>query len=107
MRTSDLLATGDVAARLGISRRTVLQRVATGRLTPAGKLPGPRGAYLFDAEQIDYLTAYPDARPAPGGDVCGCPDDRCIGRHHDADTECPCAASLAADAAASETEAAR
>ena len=57
MSTSDLLATSDVAERLGIDRRTVLQRVSTGRLTPAGKLPGPRGAYLFDAEQIDALVA--------------------------------------------------
>lgn len=57
MRTSDLMATGDVAARLGIDRRTVLQRVASGRLTPVGKLPGARGAYLFDAEQIEATAA--------------------------------------------------
>lgn len=32
------------------------------------------------------------------GDTCGCPDDRCIGYHHDADVdECPCVLSLAAD----------
>lgn len=99
MTTSTLLSTGQVAKRLGIDRRTILQRVGTGRLVPAQKLDGPNGAYLFDAEQINYLAAHPDARPAPGGDVCGCPDDRCIGRHHDADTECPCVASLAASAA--------
>ena len=29
-----------------------------------------------------------------GGDVCGCPDDRCIGFHHDADDECGCLLSL-------------
>jgi hypothetical protein len=24
------------------------------------------------------------------GDSCGCPDDRCIGHHHDADDACCC-----------------
>jgi hypothetical protein len=24
------------------------------------------------------------------GDACGCPDDRCIGYHHDATGECGC-----------------
>lgn len=24
------------------------------------------------------------------GDSCGCPDDRCIGYHHDEDEECGC-----------------
>jgi hypothetical protein len=24
------------------------------------------------------------------GDVCGCPDDRCIGYHHDEQDECGC-----------------
>ena len=28
------------------------------------------------------------------GDACGCPDDRCIGRHHDADEPCGCLAVL-------------
>ncbi len=25
-----------------------------------------------------------------GGDRCGCPDDRCIGYHHDDETDCTC-----------------
>ena len=25
-----------------------------------------------------------------GGDRCGCPDDRCIGCHHEASEECDC-----------------
>jgi hypothetical protein len=28
------------------------------------------------------------------GDACGCPDDRCIGFHHDADEGCGCLAAL-------------
>lgn len=28
------------------------------------------------------------------GDACGCPDDRCIGYHHDLDEECGCLLAL-------------
>lgn len=28
------------------------------------------------------------------GDECGCPDDRCIGYHHDAEEECGCLPAL-------------
>lgn len=35
-----------------------------------------------------------------GGDVCGCPDDRCIGYHHDAQDDCQCLLTLLADALA-------
>lgn len=28
------------------------------------------------------------------GDACGCPDDRCIGYHHDETDECQCLPSL-------------
>lgn len=50
------LTSTEVAARLGIARQTVAQRVRTGKLTPIGQLPGRNGALLFDAEQIDALT---------------------------------------------------
>lgn len=33
-----------------------------------------------------------------GGDACGCPDDRCIGHHHDAEDECGCLPALLAEA---------
>jgi len=29
-------------------------------------------------------------RPVWLGDACGCPDDRCIGYHHDAGDDCGC-----------------
>lgn len=32
-----------------------------------------------------------------GGDACGCPDDQCIGYHHDAQDECGCLAALLAE----------
>ena len=38
-------------------------------------------------------TFFPGATRWPG-DVCGCPDDRCIGHHHDADEACGCLAAL-------------
>lgn len=33
-----------------------------------------------------------------GGDKCGCPDDRCIGHHHDAQDDCGCLRALLTDA---------
>lgn len=50
------LTTTEVAARLGIARQTVLQRVRNGKLTSIGQLPGRNGALLFDAEQIDAIA---------------------------------------------------
>lgn len=38
-------------------------------------------------------TAWTRAHFADGrwhGDACGCPDDRCVGRHHDVDEPCGC-----------------
>lgn len=40
-----------------------------------------------------------------GGDVCGCPDDRCIGHHHAADEPCWCLRSLVAEYEEAEKEA--
>lgn len=31
------------------------------------------------------------------GDACGCPDDRCIGYHHDVNDECGCLPALLAN----------
>lgn len=30
------------------------------------------------------------------GDTCGCPDDRCIGYHHDSSDDCGCLSALLA-----------
>ncbi|MGP5715694.1 helix-turn-helix transcriptional regulator [Brachybacterium tyrofermentans] len=57
MTSSRLLTSGEVATRLGIARQTVTWRVARGQLTPAQKLPGARGGYLFTAEHIDEVAA--------------------------------------------------
>ncbi len=36
----------------------------------------------YGISQAAWLRLYPDC------DRCGCPDDRCIGYHHDTDDEC-------------------
>lgn len=53
---SNLVSTHNAAESLGISRRTLLDRVAQGKITPVLRMPGKTGAYLFDAEQIDRLA---------------------------------------------------
>ncbi|WP_139017696.1 hypothetical protein [Brachybacterium squillarum] len=55
------------------------------------------GPAFWDAVAAAHLDATPeraawiDAHGAtdtlPGGDVCGCPDPRCIGHHHPVDAE--------------------
>lgn len=49
------LTTAEVAALLGIDRRTVGWRVRHGKMTPLHQLPG-NGAYLFDPDVIDQLA---------------------------------------------------
>ena len=41
---------------------------------------------------------YPDGQW--GGDLCGCPDDRCRGHHHDVGEDCGCLTSLLREQAA-------
>ncbi len=44
----------------------------------------------------DYVKQWaPDGQWV--GDRCGCPDDRCIGHHHDEHDECGCLRSLVDD----------
>lgn len=57
MSNPRLIATREASVLLGVHKRTVARWVDDGTLTPAAQAPGPRGAYLFDAEQIDALAA--------------------------------------------------
>lgn len=50
--TLDLIPTVEVAGILGRDVRTISRWTKSGRLTPATKLPGKRGAYLFDRHEI-------------------------------------------------------
>ena len=52
---SELLPTSEVAQRLGVTPKTVARMAADGRLTPAVKAPGLRGAMLFRAEDVDQV----------------------------------------------------
>lgn len=36
----------------------------------------------YGVSQAEWLRVYPNC------DRCGCPDDRCIGHHHDLDSDC-------------------
>lgn len=55
--TADLIGTHEAATRLAVSVRTVHRLVAHGRLTPAAKVPGATGAYLFHPDHVAALAA--------------------------------------------------
>lgn len=48
--------TAEVATRLGVSVRQVARLVERGRITPLDRLPGVRGAYLFDPNEVDRVA---------------------------------------------------
>lgn len=56
MENSQYLTTQEVAVALEKSVSAVQLNVQLGRLTPAMKLPGKRGAYLFDRDYIQALV---------------------------------------------------
>ena len=51
-----LITTAEAAERLGRSVPTVNRWARTGIIQPVHKLPGIRGPYLFDPEDIDALV---------------------------------------------------
>ena len=57
MTQHGLMTAAEVAARYGVTARTVNRWVHAGRLTPAQKLPTPTGAYLFKASDVEALAA--------------------------------------------------
>lgn len=52
----DLIPTSEAARRLGRDVSTVHRWVASGRLKPAAKTPGIRGARLFHEADVDRLA---------------------------------------------------
>jgi excisionase family DNA binding protein len=52
---TDLLTTAQVADLRGVSVRTIHRLVADHKLTPAVKLPGGTGAYLFHRDDVEAL----------------------------------------------------
>lgn len=48
----ELMSTAQTAEHLGITVQTVARWVTNGKLSPALKAPGQRGAYFFNADEI-------------------------------------------------------
>lgn len=57
MDTPETITSAEAAQRLGVITTTVSKLVRRGALTPVKKLPGIRGAYLFDPSDVDALAA--------------------------------------------------
>jgi hypothetical protein len=61
MTTADLLTASEAADRLGMPLRTFHRHVALGNVEHAQKLPGLRGAYLFNPDAIEAFAASREA----------------------------------------------
>jgi DNA-binding transcriptional MerR regulator len=57
MSNDELLFTADVAARCGVTVRTVNRWVREGKLTPAMQAPGPKGARVFNAADLEQAQS--------------------------------------------------
>lgn len=60
MTAPDLMTAAQAAEVLGCSQRTVARMAEDGRLTPALKLPGETGAYLFEPAEVERAKAAQD-----------------------------------------------
>lgn len=60
--TTSLLTSSQVSKMLRVSLATVARMGADGRLPVAQKLPGPRGAFLFDPAAIEAYITEQDAK---------------------------------------------
>ena len=57
MTQHGLMTAAEVAARFGVTARTINRWVHAGRLIPIQKLPTSTGAYLFRAADVEALAA--------------------------------------------------
>lgn len=57
-----LIGSAEACERLGIDRSTLTRRVARGEITPAQKLPGETGPFLFEPAEIDRAAEARDER---------------------------------------------
>lgn len=57
-----------------------------GRLSPQAR----EEIQAFGFSLFTYVRTQFPGEATWRGDVCGCPDDRCIGYHHGPDDECRC-----------------
>lgn len=59
-----LLTSVEAADRIGVGVRTVIRLANSGELKPKRKLPGGRGAFLFDPADVDRLAEERRQTPA-------------------------------------------
>ena len=57
----EILTTRAVADRFGVAVSTVTRWVTDGHLKPFTKTPGLRGAYLFEASEVERFAATREA----------------------------------------------
>lgn len=57
MSQTSLLRSSEVCEALNIDRSTLSRWVAAGRIQPAMKLDGLRGAFLFDRAEVERVKA--------------------------------------------------
>lgn len=60
----NLLTSAEVAQRAKVSTRTVARWVERGELEPAQKIPGIRGALLFDPAAVEAFLSEPEPSDA-------------------------------------------
>ncbi|HMH92621.1 MAG TPA: helix-turn-helix domain-containing protein [Streptosporangiaceae bacterium] len=55
--TLPLIGSAEACELLGIDRSTLSRRVARGEITPAQKMPGETGPFLFQRDEIERVLA--------------------------------------------------
>lgn len=55
-KTPELVGTAEASKIVAVNRRTLLRLIDRGSIRPAMKIPGTRGAYLFDRDEIEALA---------------------------------------------------
>lgn len=65
MPADELLATIEVAQSLRLERSTLSRWVKEGRITPAMRLPGVNGAFLFHPAEVERVRLAENRPPAP------------------------------------------
>ena len=68
--TTNLLTTAEAAAAIGLQSVSTISRwVESGRISPAMKLPGATGPFLFDPAEVERVRAEYAATltPSPEG----------------------------------------
>lgn len=56
-QVTQFMTTAEVAEAFGKSIKTITRWVAADRITPIKRLPGPRGAFLFDPSDVEALLS--------------------------------------------------